>query len=41
MLSQLGLTDWTIDDRTTVGDGCAVPVVDVATRTVALVSLPE
>jgi hypothetical protein len=41
VLVQLGLTGWAIDDRTPEGAGCAVPVVDVASRTVALVSLPE
>jgi hypothetical protein len=40
VLAELGLTGWTIDDRTTTSDACVAPVVDVSTRSIGLISLP-
>ena len=40
VLLQLELTEWTVDDNTTSSDSCAVPVVNVDTRSVGLISLP-
>jgi hypothetical protein len=41
VLIELGLSQWTIDDTTTDSDSCSAPVVDVATRSVRLISLPR
>ena len=40
VLHELELTQWTVDDNTTNSDSCAVPVVNVDTRSVGLISLP-
>jgi hypothetical protein len=40
VLDQLGLAQWTIDDRTTDTESCTAPIVDVPSRSIDVVSLP-